>query len=156
MNCSPAVGFIVTNRSLPNERVLAFHNQRGAAGRHMKEGKYTLKWTRLSCRRFVTNVVRLQRRALACNLANTLRANRLLTEIEFCAWMSQIVPGDRLEYHRGFLVLDIFPVFSGLDVRRAVYKRQASREKAIHHITHPTKISRTRQDAGREKSGVKA
>ncbi len=50
--------------------MLAFHNQRGAAGRHMKEGKYALKWTRLSCRRFAANVVRLQRRALACNLAN--------------------------------------------------------------------------------------
>ena len=33
-----------------------------------------------------------------------------LTEIEFCAWVAQAVPGDRLEHHRGFSVLDIFPM----------------------------------------------
>ncbi len=44
----PTVGFIVTNRSLPNERVLAFYNGRGTAERYIKEGKHALKWTRLS------------------------------------------------------------------------------------------------------------
>lgn len=29
-----------------------------------------------------------------------------LTEIEFCAWLAQAAPGDRLEYHRGFLAVD--------------------------------------------------
>ena len=43
----PHVGFIVTNRSLPNERVLAFYNDRGTAEKHIKEGKYAIKWTRL-------------------------------------------------------------------------------------------------------------
>lgn len=69
----PRVGFIVTNRSLPNERVLAFYNERGTAEQHIKEGKYALKWTRLSCMRFVANAVRLQLHALAYNLANLLR-----------------------------------------------------------------------------------
>jgi hypothetical protein len=69
----PRVGFIVTNRSLPNERVLAFYNQRGTAEQHIKEGKYALKWTRLSCMRFTANAVRLQLHALAYNLANFLR-----------------------------------------------------------------------------------
>jgi hypothetical protein len=36
----------------------------------------------------------------------TVRARRPLTEIEFCAWVAQAVPGDRLEYHHGFLTLD--------------------------------------------------
>ena len=36
----------------------------------------------------------------------TVRARRPLTEIEFCAWVAQAVPGDRLEYHLGFLTLD--------------------------------------------------
>jgi hypothetical protein len=36
----------------------------------------------------------------------TVRARRPLTEIEFCAWVAQALPGDRLEYHRGFLTLD--------------------------------------------------
>ena len=40
----------------------------------------------------------------------TVRTSRRLSEIEFCAWVAQAVPGDRLEYHRGFLVLDIFPM----------------------------------------------
>jgi hypothetical protein len=31
----PTVGFIVTNRSLPNERVLAFYNDRGTAEQHL-------------------------------------------------------------------------------------------------------------------------
>jgi hypothetical protein len=69
----PTVGFIVTNRSLPNERVLAFYNGRGTAEQHIKEGKYALKWTRLSCTRFSANAVRLQLHALAYNLANFLR-----------------------------------------------------------------------------------
>lgn len=69
----PRVGFIVTNRSLPNERVLAFYNGRGTAEQHIKEGKYAIKWTRLSCMKFVANAVRLQLHALAYNLANFLR-----------------------------------------------------------------------------------
>jgi DDE family transposase len=69
----PTVGFIVTSRSLPNERVLAFYNGRGTAEQHIKEGKYALKWTRLSCMRFAANAVRLQLHALAYNLANFLR-----------------------------------------------------------------------------------
>jgi hypothetical protein len=69
----PKIGFIVTNRSLPNARVLAFYNDRGTAEQHIKEGKYALKWTRLSCMRFAANAVRLQLHTLAYNLANFLR-----------------------------------------------------------------------------------
>jgi hypothetical protein len=69
----PRVGFIVTNRGLPNERVLAFYNDRDTAEQHIKEGKYALKWTQLSCMRFAANAVRLQLHALAYNLANFLR-----------------------------------------------------------------------------------
>jgi hypothetical protein len=32
-----------------------------------------------------------------------------ITEIEFCAWLGQATPGDALEYHRGFLVVDLTP-----------------------------------------------
>ena len=44
----------------------------------------------------------------------TVRANRPLSEIEFCAWVAQAVSGDRLEYHRGFLAGDIVPSVSSL------------------------------------------
>jgi hypothetical protein len=80
----PRVGFIVTNRSLPNERVLAFYNGRGTAEQHIKEGKYALKWTRLSCMCFAANAVRLQLHALAYNLANFLRT--LATPDEIGTW----------------------------------------------------------------------
>jgi len=39
----------------------------------IKEGKGALKWTRLSCRTFAANAVRLQLHALAYNLGNFLR-----------------------------------------------------------------------------------
>ena len=38
-----------------------------------QRGRYALKWTRLSCCRFVANQVRLQLFALAYNLGNFLR-----------------------------------------------------------------------------------
>jgi hypothetical protein len=49
----------------------------GAAEQHIKEGKYAFRWTRLSCRRFRDNEVRLQLHALAYNLATFLRCIEL-------------------------------------------------------------------------------
>ena len=69
----PRVGFIVTNMSRPAERVVAFYNQRGTCEQWIKEGKGAIKWTRLSCRTFAANAVRLQLHALAYNLGNFLR-----------------------------------------------------------------------------------
>ena len=68
----PRVGFIVTNRPMKPEWVVRFYNQRGTAEQHIKEGKYAFRWTRLSCRRFRDNEVRLQLHALAYNLATFL------------------------------------------------------------------------------------
>jgi Transposase DDE domain group 1 len=69
----PRVGFVVTNLSRPAERVVAFYNQRGTAEQWIKEGKNAINWTRLSCRLFTANAVRLQLHALAYNLGNFLR-----------------------------------------------------------------------------------
>jgi Transposase DDE domain group 1 len=69
----PRVGFIVTNLARPAERVVAFYNQRGTAENWIKEGKGAIKWTRLSCRTFAANAVRLQLHALAYNLGNFMR-----------------------------------------------------------------------------------
>jgi hypothetical protein len=63
----------VSRMTRPAERVVAFYNQRGTAEQHIKEGKNAVTWTRLSCRRFAANAVRLQLHALAYNLANFLR-----------------------------------------------------------------------------------
>jgi hypothetical protein len=46
---------------------------RTGVGREALEGKGALKWTRLSCRTFNANAVRLQLHALAYNLGNFLR-----------------------------------------------------------------------------------
>jgi len=69
----PRVGFIVTNMSRPAENVVAFYNKRGTCAQWIKEGKGVIKWTRLSCRTFAANAVRLQLHALAYNLGNFLR-----------------------------------------------------------------------------------
>jgi Transposase DDE domain group 1 len=69
----PRVGFIVTNLTRPNRRVVKFYNGRGTAEQHIKEGKNAIRWTRLSCHAFRHNAVRLQLHALAYNLGNFLR-----------------------------------------------------------------------------------
>jgi hypothetical protein len=78
----PRVGFIVTNLSRPAERVVAFYNHRGTAEQYIKEGKYAIKWTRLSCSKFRNNEVRLQLHALAYNLGNFMRTLALPKEVE--------------------------------------------------------------------------
>jgi Transposase DDE domain group 1 len=69
----PRVVFIVTNLVRSAERVVAFYNQRGTAEQWIKEGKGAIKWTRLSCRSFAANAVRLQLHVLAYNLGNFMR-----------------------------------------------------------------------------------
>jgi hypothetical protein len=78
----PRVGFIVTNLTRPNRRVVKFYNGRGTAEQWIKEGKNALRWTRLSCHAFRHNAVRLQLHALAYNLANFLRTLALPEEVE--------------------------------------------------------------------------
>ena len=69
----PRVGFIVTNMARRAENVVAFYNKRGTCEQWIKEGKGAINWTRLSCRSFAANAVRLQLHALAYNLGNFLR-----------------------------------------------------------------------------------
>ena len=69
----PRVGFIVTNLSYPPKGIVRFYNGRGTAEQWIKEGKYALNWTRLSCHKFVANQVRLWLFVLAYNLGNFMR-----------------------------------------------------------------------------------
>jgi len=70
----------------------------------------------------------------------SVQADPSVTEIEFCAWVAQALPGDRLEYHRGFLVLDTFPVFSSLEAKaREALRKLADRtfhvaEQGLVHL----------------------
>jgi hypothetical protein len=50
-----------------------FTTNEARANKRIKEGKGAVKWTRLSCRSFAANAVRLQLHALAYNLGNFLR-----------------------------------------------------------------------------------
>jgi Transposase DDE domain group 1 len=78
----PRVGFLVTNLTTrPAARVARFYNGRGTAEQWIREGKLALRWTRLSCRTFRDNAVRLQLFALAYNLANFLRSLALPNEV---------------------------------------------------------------------------
>jgi hypothetical protein len=69
----PRVGFIVTNLARPAERAVAFYNQRGTCEQFIKQGKGAVKWTRLSCRTFAANAVRLPLHVMAYNLGNFMR-----------------------------------------------------------------------------------
>lgn len=69
----PRVGFIVTNLCKAPEQVVHFYNDRGTVEQCIKEGKSTVKETRLSCRTFKDNQTRLQLFALTYNLANFFR-----------------------------------------------------------------------------------
>jgi len=78
----PRIGFIVTNLRWKSSNVVKFYNKRGTAEQWIKEGKYALNWTRLSCHDFIDNQVRLQLFALAYNLGNFLRRLALPKKIK--------------------------------------------------------------------------
>jgi len=66
--------------------------------------------------------------------------SRPLTEIAFCAWVAQAVSGDRLEYYRGFLAVDVWPLFTRLsDPERDELTKLAARalwaaEQGLVHL----------------------
>ena len=62
--------------------VIHFYNGRGTAEQWINEGKNPLNWTRLSCKRFDSNRVRLGLCVLAYNLGNFLRRLVLAREIK--------------------------------------------------------------------------
>jgi len=87
----PKVGFIVTNMRAKAEGVVRFYNKRGIAEQWIKEGKYALNWTRLSCKHFVSNQVRLGLFVLAYNLGNFLRRLVLPGKIKHWSLRSLLV-----------------------------------------------------------------
>ena len=63
----------MTNLSYPPKGIVRFYNGRGTAEQWIKEGKYALNRTRLSCHKFMANQVRLGLFILAYNLGNFVR-----------------------------------------------------------------------------------
>jgi hypothetical protein len=110
----PRVGFVVTNLTRPAERVVRFYNGRGMAEQWIREGKQALRWTRLSCRAFRDNAVRLQLFALAYNLANFLRTLALpdaVAQWSLSTLREKLVKiGARIVRHGRYLVFQLAEV----------------------------------------------
>ena len=110
----PRVGFIATNMSAGPEGVVHFYNGRGTAEQWIKEGKYALNWTRLSCHRFVANQVRLSLFILAYNLGNFLRRLCLPNAVKHWSLRSVQVKlikmGGRLVRHSRRLIFQLSEV----------------------------------------------
>jgi hypothetical protein len=110
----PRVGFLVTNLTRPAERISKFYNGRGTAEQWIKEGKQALRWTRLSCRAFRDNAVRLQLFALAYNLANFLRSLALpdtITQWPLTTLREKLVKiGARIVRHGRYVIFQLAEV----------------------------------------------
>jgi hypothetical protein len=119
----PRVGFIVTNLPRPNARVVKFYNGRGTAEQWIKEGKNAIRWTRLSCRAFKHNAVRLQLHALAYNLANFMRALALPEQVEHWSLTTLreklVKIGARIVRHGRYVVFQLAEVA----VARALFEK---------------------------------
>jgi len=77
----PRIGYIVTSLNWTNKKVVKFYNKRGTCEQWIKEGKYALNWTRLSCQKFMENEVRLKLFIMAYDLGNFFRTLVLPEEI---------------------------------------------------------------------------
>ena len=123
----PRVGFIVTNLSYPPKGIVRFYNGRGTAEQWIKEGKYALNWTRLSCHKFVANQVRLGLFVLAYNLGNFLRRLALPEAMKHWSLTSLqtrlIKTGGRLVRHARRLVFQLAEVLVTREMLTGILER---------------------------------
>ena len=123
----PRVGFIVTNIWKPPEDVVRFYNGRGTAEQWIKEGKYALNWTWLSCHDFNDNQVRLQLFALAYNLANFLRRLALPKSVRhWCLTTLReklIKIGAKVVRHAGYVTFQMAEVAIPRKLFRQIFDR---------------------------------
>ena len=123
----PRVGFIVTNLSYPPKGIVRFYNGRGTAEQWIKEGKYALNWTRLSCHKFVANQVRLGLFIMACNVGNFLRRLVLPESMKHWSLTSlqtrMIKTGGRLVRHARRLVFQLAEVLVSREMLGGILER---------------------------------
>ena len=123
----PRVGFIVTNLSYPTIGIVRFYNGRGTAEQWIKEGKYALNWTRLSCHKFVANQVRLGLFIMAYNLGNFLRRLVLPESMKHWSLTSlqtrMIKTGGRLVRHARRLVFQLAEVLVSREMLCGILER---------------------------------
>ena len=117
----------MTNLSYPPKGIVRFYNGRGTAEQWIKEGKYALNWTRLSCHKFMANQVRLGLFILAYNLGNFVRRLALpeamkrwsLTSLE----TRLVKTGGRLVRHARRLVFQLAEVLAARGVPAGILER---------------------------------
>ena len=123
----PRVGFIVTNLSYPAIGIVRFYNGRGTAEQWIKEGKYALNWTRLSCHKFVANKVRLALFVLAYNMGNFMRRLTLPEAMKHWSLTSLqtrlIKTGGRLVRHARRLVFQLAEVLVSREMLGGILER---------------------------------
>ncbi len=123
----PRVGFIVTNMTGWSKKVVKFYNGRGTAEQWIKEGKYAVKWTRLSCRNFRDNQTRLQLFALAYNLGNFLRRLALPRSVKHWSLTTLreklIKIGAKVVRHSGYVIFQMAEVAVPRDLFAAILER---------------------------------
>jgi hypothetical protein len=135
----PRVNFIITNLRWKSSNVVKFYNKRGTAEQWIKEGKYALKWTRLSCHDFVDNQVRLQLFALAYNLGNFLRRLALPKSVK--KWSLRtlreklIKIGAKVVRHSRYIIFQMAEVA----VPRALLREILDRIRQLRFLTIPAR-----------------
>ena len=136
----PRVGFIVTNLPWWAGKVARFYNQRGTAEQWIKEGKYVLEWTRLSCHRFAANQVRLLLFALAYNLGNILRRLALPQAVQQWSLTTLreklIKIGAKIVHHARYVIFQMAELAISRSLFRAILRRIA-RLKTKRPLTAP-------------------
>ena len=122
---------------MPVERVFDFYNRRGTAEQWIKEGKYAIRWTRLSCRTFAANAVRLQLHALAYNLGNFLRTLALPPEIVHWSLTSLrerlIKIGAKVVLHARSITFQLAEVA----VSRRLWEKMLTAIASLRPVEHP-------------------
>ena len=125
----------MTNRSARAQGVVHFYNGRGTAEQWIKEGKYALNWTRLSCPHFVSNQVRLALFVLAYNLGNCLRRMVLPRRIKhwsLCTLLTKLIKiGAKVVHHSRIVTFQMAEVA----VNKEVWTEMLSRIDRLRWTT---------------------
>ena len=123
----PRVGFIVTNMTLPKKQVVRFYNGRGRAEQYIKEGKYAINWTRLSCHEFRDNEVRLQLSVMAYNLGTLYKTMVLPPKIKHWSLVTlqqkMIKVGARVVQHARRIIFQLAEIAVPRDLWRTMLER---------------------------------
>ena len=113
---------------LPQKLCRNVHGQDGGtAEQWIKEGKYALNWTRLSCHKFVANQARLWLFVLAYNLGNFMRRLALPEDMKHWTLTSLqtrlIKTGGRLVRHARRMVFQLAEVLVTREMLPGILER---------------------------------